>query len=91
MLGVSDLLRRPLARHDVRLRPPATGCLETSACARQRRFPIGVVGKPAPRELGSLTNGTELKSHKWNRTIKSHKWKWKCIAPTQVSLAVRPG
>ena len=68
MLGVSDLLRRPLARHDVRLRPPATGCLETSACARQRRFPIGVVGKPATRELGSLTNGTELKSHTWNRT-----------------------
>ena len=35
-VGVCDLLRRQLARHDVRQRPPATGRLETCACTRQR-------------------------------------------------------
>jgi len=62
MLGVSDLLRRPLARHDVRLRPPATGCLETSACdlhPGEATSPVVFTGKPTARELGSLTNGTE--------------------------------
>ena len=58
VVGVSNLLRRPLARHDVRLRPPAIPAVLRPALAHAD----GVFDRrvsPHPRTG---------KSHKWNRT-----------------------